>query len=646
MRDKSFTARTEQPLLQEIPFKKIFEAQPGLQLLLSPELSILCVTNAFLQEIKIPRENIIGKNLFEVFPDNPDTSGTRSTSIFKHSIDQVLATGKPHGLDSFRYDIPDSNMPGKFLERYWITNNIPVLDENGSVVYIIHETTNVSDVVKSRMELDGSRERENRALAQAEQHRIRLERLFEQAPAALAMLEGPDLVFKVLNKSYQQLFPGRQLLGLPLFDALPELREQAVFNIIRDVYNTGETFEGKEILIPVARYEGQPVEDIYWNFIYQALYDTNGQVNGILIFALDVTEFIVARQQVQKIADTLRDFNRELEERVERRAKELEIAQADALNQKQQLENLFMQAPSAICILDGTDMVFQLVNPVYQQIFPGRELLGKPLLEALPELRETAITGILKTVYETGEPFIAEELPVMLAREEGGPLEQVYATFTYQARHNGEGDIDGVLVFAHEVTNQVLARKAIESSAKQLQLVTDSLPVLISYLDKEEKYRFANRAYESWFNIKVEEVIGKTVPEVVGEKAYERVKGYIKRALAGERIDYEAAMPYPGGTKHTHTSFVPDMQDGKVAGFYALISDVSEQVESRLALESREQEAKAMAEKLAKANQTLMHINTDLDSFIYTASHDLKAPISNIEMLIEELLLELPAESL
>lgn len=646
MIDKSSPAASENNPFQTVPFQKVFEAQAASQILLSPEWNIIGATDAYLRECMTDRESIMGKNIFDVFPENPENHDSSVTSKLRRSLEQVFATGKPHQIKSFRYDIPDPERSGIFLERFWCTTNTPVVGENGDVIFIIHETTNISDEVKARKQLDESKERERQALAQAEQQRIRLERLLEQAPAAFAMLEGPAFTYSVLNNAYQQLFPGRELVGLPLFDALPELRNQVVYDIIHNVYNTGETFEGKEVLIPVARYKDQPLEEIYWNFIYQALYDAEGKVTGILIFALDVTEFVVARRQVEKTASALQDLNRELEERVEDRTKELLIAQADALNKKQQLESLFMQAPSAICILDGPDHIYQLVNPVYQKIFPGRELLGKPLLEALPELEDTTIPEILKKVYQAGETYVAGELPLMLARHEGGPLEQIYWSFTYQPRYNGEGKVDGILVFAHEVTNQVEVRKTIESSAQQLRLVTDSLPVLISYLNKEEKYKFANRAYESWFNMKVEDVLDKTALEVVGVKAYDKAKAYIKRALTGEQVNYETAMPYPSGVRYTNTSFVPDVRDGEVAGFYALISDVTEQVESRMALERREQEAKAMAEKLVKANQRLMQTNNDLDNFIYTASHDLKAPISNIEMLVEELLVELPAESL
>jgi PAS domain S-box-containing protein len=320
-------------------------------------------------------------------------------------------------------------------------------------------------------------------------------------------------------------------------------------------------------------------------------------------------------------------------------------ARQHAQREQQKLYALFTEAPAPIVILDGPDLVFELVNPAYQRIFPGRELLGKPLLEALPEVAQTPVPTVLRQVYQTGETFVARELPLLLARKEGEPLEEIYWTFTYQARRNGQGQVNGVLVFAYEVTDQVLARKGAEKNAQQLRLINDALPVLIGYLDKEEKYRFANRAYEPWFHQPAEALLGRPVREVMGEKAYQEVKGYIKRALAGERVDFEARMPYREDfVKYTRVSFVPDIRQGEVVGFYSLVSDVTEQVEARQKIEQRELQAQALAkqlvaanEELAAANQQLTYINGDLDTFVYTASHDLKAPILNLEGLLKAL---------
>jgi PAS domain S-box-containing protein len=311
-----------------------------------------------------------------------------------------------------------------------------------------------------------------------------------------------------------------------------------------------------------------------------------------------------------------------------------------------------MEAPAPIVILDGPDLVLELVNPAYQRIFPGRNLRGKPLLAALPEVEGTDIYDIIRQVYATGETFVAQEWPLRLARLAGNPLENIYFTFTYQARRNGQGQVDGLLMFAYEVSDQVNARRAIEANARQLRLITDALPVLIGYIDKEEKYRFANRAYEPWFGRKPEELLGLTLREVLGEKAYASVQGHVAQALRGEPGDFEARMPYREDfVRYIRTSYVPDVQAGQTVGFYALVSDVTDQVEARQQVEQREQEAQALAGKLAAANadlvlanEQLKRTNTDLDNFVYTASHDLKAPILNVEGLLNAVERQLAAD--
>jgi PAS domain S-box-containing protein len=418
----------------------------------------------------------------------------------------------------------------------------------------------------------------------------------------------------------------------------------------------------------------------YYNFIYQAIRNPAGEIDGIFVFAYEVTVLVEARQQVeesrralqrlneqlaganQELRDanaelvrtqrTLQRLNADLEARVGRRTAQLEAARAEAEAGRRQLHALFMEAPAPIVILDGPDLVLELVNPAYQRIFPGRNLRGKPLLAALPEVEGTDIYDIIRQVYATGETFVARERPLRLARLAGNPLEDIYFTFTYQARRNGQGQVDGILVFAYEVSDQVNARRAIEANARQLRLITDALPVLIGYIDKEEKYRFANRAYEPWFGRKPEELLGLTLREVLGEKAYASVQGHVAQALRGEPGDFEARMPYREDfVRYIRTSYVPDVQAGQTVGFYALVSDVTDQVEARQQVEQREQEAQALAGKLAAANadlvlanEQLKRTNTDLDNFVYTASHDLKAPILNVEGLLNALERQLAAD--
>ncbi|MCX4240300.1 hybrid sensor histidine kinase/response regulator [Paraliomyxa miuraensis] len=122
--------------------------------------------------------------------------------------------------------------------------------------------------------------------------------------------------------------------------------------------------------------------------------------------------------------------------------------------------------------------------------------------------------------------------------------------------------------FAHE---QLIRR------GEELRLVTDAVPALISYVDHELRYRFANARYHEWFGSRPEEIMGKELREVLGDAAYEHIEPHVRAALAGRRCRFEATLPYrEGGTRHVMAEYVPDIRrDGTVAGIYALVNDVT-----------------------------------------------------------------------
>lgn len=358
----------------------------------------------------------------------------------------------------------------------------------------------------------------------------------------------------------------------------------------------------------------------------------------------------------------LQRLNQTLDARVATGTQAAHTARATAERQHAHFERLLMTAPAAICLLQGPELVHRLVNPSYQRLFPGRQLLGQSLVAALPELAGSRVLAACEQVYAAGGQIEERALCIPFARPADGGWEDRYFNFIQQARPAEDGQLAGVLVFAFEVTEQVRARQASDASAEQLRLLTDALPVLISYLDREQRYCFVNQAYEGWFNQPAPALLGQAVADVVGPAAYQTVKTYIERALAGERVDFEARMPYRAGfVKYIRTSFVPDVQQGQVVGFYSLVSDITEQVLSRQQVQGLNEQLAVSNEELYAANEELgaandalgttnLHLtrtNVDLDTFVYTASHDLKAPITNLDGLLRALREELdPAHRL
>ncbi|MEH2079512.1 MAG: AAA family ATPase [Nostoc sp.] len=126
---------------------------------------------------------------------------------------------------------------------------------------------------------------------------------------------------------------------------------------------------------------------------------------------------------------------------------------------------------------------------------------------------------------------------------------------------------------------------------QELRLITNALPVCICYVDANQRYQFVNRTYEVWFNCSRDEILGKSVRELLGEAAYQVAQPYINRTLAGQMTTYEAEIPYPFGKKYISATFIPNCdhevgalghRNAQVKGFYGLITDISEQQNAAL----------------------------------------------------------------
>lgn len=128
-------------------FRRLFESVPGLYLALSPDLRIVAVSNAYLDATLTRRDDIIGKGIFEVFPDNPDDPNADGVHNLRASLTRVQQHKIADAMPAQKYDIPT---PGSevFEERYWSPLNLPVLDDNQQLQYIIHRVVDITELVK------------------------------------------------------------------------------------------------------------------------------------------------------------------------------------------------------------------------------------------------------------------------------------------------------------------------------------------------------------------------------------------------------------------------------------------------------------------------------------------------------------------
>src|SRR5688572_283327 len=133
-----------------------------------------------------------------------------------------------------------------------------------------------------------------------------------------------------------------------------------------------------------------------------------------------------------------------------------------------------------------------------------------------------------------------------------------------------------VLVMRRSGRRTELAEHALRESEARLRLMANSVPALISYVDREQRYRFSNRTYDNWFGIAHEGMHGRTVAEVFGEEAYGRMRVNLERVIAGEEVEFELTTAEGGRRRTLQVACVPHLdKDGAVLGFYMLGNDVT-----------------------------------------------------------------------
>ncbi|HEY7267500.1 MAG TPA: ATP-binding protein [Solirubrobacterales bacterium] len=133
----------------EPDFRTLFEALPGLYLALDTELRIVAASDEFLAATMTKRDRIVGRGIFEVFPDNPDDPKASGVSKLSASLNRVRRERVPNAMAIGKYDIPrPEEEGGGFEKRFWSPKNLPVLDESGQLVYIIHRVEDVTEFVR------------------------------------------------------------------------------------------------------------------------------------------------------------------------------------------------------------------------------------------------------------------------------------------------------------------------------------------------------------------------------------------------------------------------------------------------------------------------------------------------------------------
>lgn len=274
---------------------------------------------------------------------------------------------------------------------------------------------------------------------------------FDNSPAPLLMLDC-DLRILACNAAYERLTHTKRtaMVGRQVFDAFPGSDDQQSMMLSDSFDQVAKTLKPHHI--PHLQYATTGPDDTglherYWSVSNYPLQLDDGTLFGILNCPADITELTVLRQANQSIQDTALDQGGKGD--IQRWTRSVQ----DMLqSEKERLRQLFQQAPGFICVLKGPGHIFELANDAYCQLIGHSEIIGRRVVDVMPELVAQGIIDKLDTCYSTGVPFIGRAVPVEFQSIVDGGMEQRYLDFIYQPIRDDAGKVTGIFTQGNDVT--------------------------------------------------------------------------------------------------------------------------------------------------------------------------------------------------
>ena len=402
------------------------------------------------------------------------------------------------------------------------------------------------------------------ALIEAELQRRYFYDLLMTAPAYVLIFRGADHVIEFANAYEQRLLGNRALLGSRLADIFQDMGDTPIRRLVALLDRVRET------RVPVmlndievrAAWADAPLDTPrYFDFSYEPIIAADGTVDSILSFSVEVTQRVRARQQVEQ--------------------------------QRTNFYNLLMDAPTFSYVLRGPDHVYEFVSKKGWQILGQRDLIGKSLIEAIPELHDQPYIGLLDHIYRTGEPFSGQEQLAYVDRALNGLLTEGYFNIDYQPIRDGSGAVTGIFVNAIEVTEQVRARQQAEQQRHYLYSLLMDAPVQIYVIREAELIvEFVNAKAQEIFAGRA--LVGKKLHETMPELAEQGFFIIMERVrttgepFVGTEIPIWIDRKLNGVLEEGYFNFTyqPIREaDSSISGILCVATEVTEQVQARQRVE-------------------------------------------------------------
>jgi PAS domain S-box-containing protein len=382
-----------------------------------------------------------------------------------------------------------------------------------------------------------------------------------------AVYWGPELRL-IYNDAWAPV-PGERhpaVLGRPAQEVWPDIWD-VVGPQLAQVMRTGEGFSTYDHLLPMVR-EGS-VRETYWNYSFTPIRGESGSVVGVFNQGHETTERVLA----------------------ERRSNE----------EREQLHRMFDQAPGFMAMLRGPDHVFEFINAAYLQLVGHRDVVGKAVCEALPEVAGQGFFDLLDSVYLSGEAFVGTAMAVELRRTPDAPVEQRFVDFVYQPIRDGAGAVNGIFVQGSDVTEQQRAQAELQARQDQLSAFITQSTAGFAQVDLTGRFTLVNDRFCEIAGRSREELLSLTMQAITHADDLARNVPMFEQAVShGIPYSHEKRYVRPDGSLvwvNNSVSLIHQW-NGEPYGVLAVTIDVTSRREAEEAVRENEARLRALTDNL------------------------------------------------
>lgn len=465
--------------------------------------------------------------------------------------------------------------------RWFLAQARPLLDEQGQVTQWFGTCTDIEDQKQTQLLL--------------EKKDSQLQLILGQVPAFIATLLGPEHLVSFINQRFNDLLGGQIRVGQTARQAAPVLAEQGLLDLLDTAYATGQPVIEQErgVWLPDADTSRQR----YFDFTAQPLLDAAGLTQGFLVFAVEVTERVVARLQLEAL-------NQEL-------------------HRQDELLRVTTESLPQITSITRPDGSMEYLSPQWFE-FTGQTIDDLPncwTLALHPEDVASCWQAFQQAVA-TVSPFSVE----MRLRQHDGQyrwhLSRSVPSF------NSEGELQYFYGACADVQDQRLLAEELRRSEQQFRFLAESVPAIVWTARTDGTIDYLNSRWSHYTSVPVEQSLREGWAQLLWPEERETILQEFSHCIqTGTELEIESRLLNVSTGQYRwflHRAYPLRDEQGQIQRWFGTTTDIDDY--------------KQVQQRLEEKNAELTRTNQDLDSFVYAVSHDLKQPIHNMAGIFQELI--------